>query len=558
MGITISHTGIGQNKFPTYSWPVRIPVSLSGGYAELRNNHFHGGLDIRTNGRQGIPIYAPADGYISKISVSPYNYGRMICITHPEGFKTIYAHLSEFSNEIEKLVEAEQKKKENFEVELNLSPDQLPIKRGELFAYSGNTGASGAPHLHYEIRDDKNFEWNPSYFGYLVEDITPPRINSIYLYPVSENSLVEGRNQKKRIEVNYIHGQSQLKGKQLITVNGPVGIGVQAVDHIQGSHFTFGVYSLMVTVDDKLIYELKLDRIQFDNTRELNSHIDYEENLKTGRKVHKCFIDPGNDLDLYPVLVNSGIITYKDSGVHQIRIIAKDFSDNKAELEFKLRFNPSASEKKEPEDALIMHYNKKEKIETNDLEAIFSKGTFYQNTPFEYKTEPGHGYFSLIHDLHNFYTPVKMPYVLKIKPVNLPERLYDKAVIVRFSPHGTRIPLASENKDGWIEAEPRDLGKFAVTVDTIAPHVVPINIKNGRLTSSDFIRLGVHDGLTGIKDYKVTIDGQWTLFEYDPRIGQIFHKIRPDSLIHGKTHRMIVTVSDKKNNTTHLQEDFFF
>ena len=220
-----------QDKYPTdyFRSPLEIPIVLSGSFGELRSNHFHSGLDIKTQGKQGLKVITVADGYVSRINVKQYGYGKAIYVTHPNGFTSVYGHLSKFNDEIEAYVKSIQYKKENYTTgNLFLDKDKFQLKKGDILAYSGDTGGSGGPHLHFEIRDNQERPLNPLMFGFDIKDTTPPVIFGLYGYPLSEYSHIKGRT--KRIKIRVSKQKDGSYKSDTINAYGKIGFGIVSTD----------------------------------------------------------------------------------------------------------------------------------------------------------------------------------------------------------------------------------------------------------------------------------------------------------------------------------------
>lgn len=540
--------------------PVDIPILLSGNFGELRSNHFHSGIDIKTQGKTGLPVYAAAEGDISRLRVSPYGFGLAIYIDHPNGQSTVYGHLLSFREDIEKYIKEKQYAKESFSVDLQIPEGTFPVKKGELIALSGNSGSSGGPHLHFEIRDTHKQEpLNPLQFGFPVKDDMKPKILSAFIAPLGNESHVNGQRKGKLIETVFYNGAYHLKGNPVIPVYGQVGFGIQALDYLDGSWNKCGVFEIKLKVDDQLVYTFLMDRLNFSETRYLNSHIDYSEYRKNYRRVHKSWVDPGNKLSNYHQLVNRGIVDLSDGKQHQIRYEIQDVYGNTSVLSF--RVQSKLMQLSEPTLAgKLIRYNQEERIETDQLNADFPSGTFYSDFHLDYDAKPANNlYYSPLFKLHDDRTPVHQSYQLKLKADLVPDSLEDKALIAAISDKsGKKWSLGGKYENGWVTASVRQLGTFAISVDTIAPTIRPLSIAaHSRLTEKNRIRFKIRDEFSGIADYRGEIDGQWVLFEYDAKNALITYHIDSKRLQLNKKHQLKLEVTDNKGNVATYEANFF-
>ncbi len=540
--------------------PVKIPILLTGNFGELRSNHFHSGIDIKTEGKTGLPIYAAADGTVSRINISPVGFGLALYIDHPNGTTTVYGHLQKFRDDIQKYARDIQYQRESFRVDLTVPKGKFNIKKGELIAYGGNSGSSSGPHLHFEVRKTSNqHPVNPLHFNFPVKDDMKPKVLSVMIYPLSENAHVASRQTPKRIETVYYDGAYHLKGNPVLSVYGDIGFGLQALDYLNGSWSKCGVYKIKLSVNKKPVYTFLMDEFSFSETRYLNSHIDYEHYQTNWRRVHKNWIEPGNKLTNYHEVQNRGIVNLSDGQVHQVDYEITDVHGNLSKLSFKVKskeFTVLAKEK----NGLKVFHNKPASISKADFSAQFKAETFYSNHTLEYEKKPSNNlFFSEIHKLHRSSTPVHKHFDLSIKATGLPDSLQEKAIIVSINEKNSKsYSMGGEFKDGWVKTRIRSLGTFAVSVDTIAPTIRSLSIRNKKnLIEKNRIRFKIKDDLSGISKYRGEIDGKWVLFEYDAKNALIEYKFDPERIDFQKNHKLELTVTDAKGNETVYQANFF-
>lgn len=543
-----------------YTNPVKIPILLSGNFAELRNNHFHSGIDIKTQGVTGIPVHSAADGFVSRIVVSPTGYGKALYINHPNGTTTVYGHLKNFSKDIGKYVVENQYKKKSFKVDLQIPPEKFHVIKDEIIAKSGNSGSSGGPHLHFEIRDTKSEKpLNPLKYNFDVTDNTPPKILTLLIVPLSDTSHINYETKRRRYSIVFYDGKYHIKNNPVIPVSGDIGFAIETNDYLDGSWNKCGIYSLQLTVDDELFFSHQLDQFSFDETRYINSFIDYETYINLKKRFQKTWVDVGNKLSTYNFLKGNGSFKASGTGVHQIRIQLKDTYGNTSILEFKIE-GKYKKVKKAPEIFVDeFKYNQTNWFKTNDIQLEIPEGALYKNLNFNYETMPvAQGYFSEIHLIHKNTVPLHKSIDIKIKTKNLPRELEPKVLLVNIDDKTRKFWAAGGNfEEGWITSKVKVFGHFAVKTDTIPPTIKPLSIKaNNTLTESTRIRFKISDDLAGIEKIEGFLDGKWALFEYDAKKNLITHKFDKERFEFNKNHHLILTVSDYKGNQTIYEATF--
>lgn len=535
-----------------YLNPLDIKLNLAGSFGEIRSNHFHSGLDFKTNQREGYPVYAAADGYISRIRIQIGGFGNALYINHPNGTTTVYAHLQKFSPNIALFAKNRQYAAQSFTLDLPLTPIEIPVKKGDIIAYSGNTGSSGGPHLHFEIRNTKTEQTiNPLIFGIDVEDHIKPTIAALFLYTFNNDPFSES-TKKQQIPITGSNGTYRLTQNTPLIVNGRFGFGVNAYDLFSGNANKNGLYSTTVLLDDAIIFETVIDQLYFEHTRSVNAFIDYPAKLTTGRVIEKGFALPGAKTSFYKTMKNYGIIETTDTNIHDIKYILRDYKGNQSVLNFKIKSNGNDLPKKAPIKGKYFNYLNDNRFANDEVIAIFPKGIFYDDLDFIYSNSPPSGSaLSRIHHIHNKLTPIHEGFELQIK-VN-PEYLALKDKLVIVNENGAS--QGGEFYNGYIRAFPRVLGKFYLRADTIAPVITPLNISNNaNLASAGRISLKMSDNLSGIKSFNGYIDGNWVLMEYEPRNGTVWHNFEKD--LKKGNHVFKFTVADAKNNIRTVEYNF--
>ncbi len=548
---------VGQELYPQnyFRSPMDIPIYLSGNFGELRTNHYHSGIDIKTQQVIGKNIYAIAEGYVSRIKISPYGYGKALYIDHPNGFTSVYAHLSAFSPEIEAFVKKIQYEKESFAIDTTVLPFELEVMKGEVIAKSGNSGSSLGPHLHFEIRETYTEKpLNPLLFGFDVKDETSPKIRGVYVYPIGESSLVNGKNRRVKLPVKVAGNSYVIDPKDYPTVEGEIGFAIDAKDYIASTpNNHYGIYHMKLKVADRILYEMKFDSFSFDETRYINSHIDYELKVAERRQIHKAFLAP-NQHESFSTSQYGGTQLFYGEGTHPVEFRVADIEGNSTTLRFQVKATTSTASGLGASSLPVLSYNQDNTYESDSLYYHIPALSFYQDTPFETKQKkrPQQA-ISPCFAVGTKYIPVHQSIEIGIKPsLKLDSLQAQKALLVRVDNEAYQA-CGGTLVDGRIQASVRYLGDYAVAIDTIPPSITKRNTKTqGQL---DFT---IKDDLSGIKHYRGTIDGRWVVFEYDAKRNHLYHILSSERIGTGKQHQLKLVVTDERGNSTTYEESFFW
>lgn len=514
----------GQKQIPVEQLqaPLDINLLLSGCFGELRSAHFHAGLDFKTQQREGLPVYAIADGEVVRINVSATGYGQSVYILHPEKYMSVYAHLQHFAPNLNSAIRREQYRKQCFETDYHL-PVPIKVKKGDIIGYSGNTGSSGGPHLHFELRNAQgNVAYNPALYGFMLKDSIPPSLLHVAVYPADEQSTVNGVYRPAFFPVQCKDGTCVALMKDTVRVCGNAYFGIEAIDKMNDTENIFGLYRLSLSMDGNQLYEHEINQFSFAESPQISGFIDYKRYIETKQEYQITRILPGNQLKIYKNIKNKGVYPIPE-GKHTIVYAASDVAGNTSTLS--LAVNGESFEIKPISAPIhqkaIFYYNKPNRYVTKTVDVSLRPNTLFENIRFEYNEEsksPESNLFSAVHHIHLNTTPLLKSYQLGIKVVDFPKALYDKAVMVEMDTTGRiRNATPCHFKDGFMYANLRKFGIFAVSIDTVSSEITPIKESNDTSGNTKKLQFRITDDLSGIDTYRATFDNRWILMEYDAK-----------------------------------------
>ncbi|EKN16989.1 hypothetical protein HMPREF1076_02123 [Parabacteroides goldsteinii CL02T12C30] len=523
--------------------PMDIPVLLSGNFGELRSNHFHSGIDFKTQGVEGKPIHSVQDGYVSRISVSPWGYGNGLYITHPDGTTTVYGHLQKFSQKITAYLKEKQYEQESFNVNLSLTPDELPVKEGELVALSGNTGSSGGPHLHFEVRDTETEEpMDPiEYYKDLIKDTQAPKIQGIMVYSMPGKGVVNGSRRKLELKpVTAKNGKQTLTGK--IEAWGEIGLAVKGYDYMDNTSNIYGIKDITLTADSQVIFHSNLDRFAFDESRYLNSFTDFEE-WKEHRSFYiKSFVDPGNRLRFIESL-NRGILTIDEPRTYHLTYQLADAFGNTTRLSIRIEGKEQPIPEIDTENTELFHWWSDNRFGAKGIRLTIPKGNLYDDLYFRYSVKEDSAALGATHILHNkpvaFHKSAKLS--LRLQTDTLENK--QQYGIVRLQ-NGRRSWTGGVYRNGWVDADIKEMGSYTLGQDLVPPTITPLN--PATWVSKQSIALRLSDNLSGVQTYRGEIDGQYVLFEMNSKSVITYH-FDKERLARGK-HTLKLVVTDACGN----------
>jgi hypothetical protein len=540
----------GEKTYPTTDFrsPIDFPIKISGTFAELRPNHFHGGLDIKPSKRnkQGDAIIAIGEGYISRILISAHGYGNALYVTHPNGYTSVYAHLQKFTPRITEYAKNRQYANQSFEFDEMLDPAEFPVSKGDQIAHLGNTGGSLGAHLHFEIRDTRTeIAINPLYFGFNILDDRKPFLQQLKVYELNHNHETTNA---KTYNIRNVDGQYQVQPSILEIPSNQIAIGVKAYDNISGTSNANGIFSMDIFRDDSLVYRFEMEKVSYKETRYLNAHLDYGAWFNKKGYINRGYRLKGNHLGIYKYLANDGVIQLSNSP-SRIVVIIKDFKGNESTLSFQVKKAATLNTLDGNIFNYIFPYNEASIVQRSDLELYFPDSSFYENiyANIQIGNDRSDYIYSATYHIHDDKIPIHRNYQIKIKlqrPIedSLKSKLYIGKCI-----KGKSRYIGNKWDGEWIVGEARSFGDYAILLDTIPP-TITIRDFNGEKERSSRLGFKLSDKGTGIKTYNAWVDGEWILMKYDGKRNMIYHEF-DERITEGK-HELKVAVTDLSNNET--------
>lgn len=539
---------IPQDYFET---PLKIPIQLSGTFGELRTNHFHAGLDIRTQQRQGLPIYAAADGYVNRIKVAHFGYGKALYVQHPNGYSTVYAHLQKYAGALEDFVKKTQYDKESYEIEVFPKADQLPVKKGELIGYTGNSGSSGGPHLHFEIRDRASRPMNPKLFGINVNDTRNPLINSVFVFPQGDDSHVNQDQNPQQLRLIPQKDGSYIAEK--ISAFGTLGFGISTVDQQNAANNRNGVFRIQTHHNGEKSIDIIFDRISFDETRYINRYTDYGYFKEKKSRIQKLFIERNNPLSILKSSNNNGYITVSDSLSSSYTIFVSDFNGNNVRISI-------------PIEGAKLPIIKEKAIEEHNHFVVAREGTTIVEGKFSIYIPPNSLYddaslqISAEGDILSFHQdniPLHTNVTISVDVSNYEATDMDKVFIGKLNYKGEPYYSNTTRQGTTISTKVRGFGNYGLAIDTVPPQINPANFSDKQwISNHETLQIKIEDKESGIKNYRATINGKWILMEYEYKNNTLTYDFSDEVILETENNLKLI-VTDNVGNSSKFEATFY-
>jgi murein DD-endopeptidase MepM/ murein hydrolase activator NlpD len=542
-----------QKAYPQHYFrsPIDFRILLAGTFGELRADHFHTGIDIKTRGVEGAKVYAVADGYVSRVKVSAFGTGKTIYLTHPNGYVSVYGHLSRFNAALAAYVKDQQYKKQSFEVDLYLKKGQFEYAKSDIIAFSGNTGSSGGPHLHFEIRDEKTQEpLNPLLFGIQVKDYIRPIINSIRVYPL--------RFQAFNLSLSGWGENYHLKQGDSLAVPNAFYLGINTIDKQNDSKNKNGVFEVKLFLDSTQVYGNKQERLNFSTGRYINTFIDYAYYSRFKRRYQRSYISENNRLKVYTEVKHRGLIELKDGQWHELIYEVKDANGNLSRLRFFVQASDQQKFKTLAVDSLkkaVFYPKQSNQFQAENFKFSIPPRAIYDSMNLHFALKPSiPESYSPVFQLNDPSFPLQKAGKLSIYMDSIRPELKPKLVITRIEDKKF-IPVSTQWNGDWAVALVRNFGSYTVIADTVKPEIKWLK----RGTYTDFkpgvqLRFRVKDKWTGLNSYKATLNGHWVLLEYDAKKDILFYTV--DKRYLSKENVFKIEVEDGVGNKNSWQHHF--
>ncbi|MEW5846107.1 MAG: M23 family metallopeptidase [Bacteroidota bacterium] len=554
--LLLSTASVAQTQ--SFKSPLDISPAFSGTFGEIRSDHFHSGVDLRTMGQVGFNVFAIEKGYVSRIKVSPIGFGKVIYIDHPNGKTSVYAHLNEFTGKIAEYVENAQYQKQSFEVELFPNPGELAVNKGDTIATSGNSGSSGGPHLHFEIREtasqriidpfDFFDEWKQT-------DSNPPNINRLLIFEIDSLSYLQ-------TNLTYIPYETLRKGNAFsfpspIFAGGKVGFALDYYDSVNPNSLRAGIKKVEVKVNGVKTFTFQVDKFSFVETRYANGFNGITDNGWNGYKAIRLWLDPNNRFSGIKNTFNRGIIDIERDSTYIVDITVWDHSENRSSLTFKIIGTDKKINVSQFPDLPLFKWNVENCYKTSSYYVTIPENALFHDILFQMEETTTPNLPFPIVNVHNPKTKLFKKFILEYNITNVPHNILGKLYIAKVNGRGYMY-VGSEHTQNSIRTMCNSFGKYTVLVDTIPPSIIAQNLSpNAKINGQGSISFKLIDS-TDIQTYNGYIDDSWALFEWDPKTGILSHNLKHTRIKKGQWHDLRIVATDMLNNRSEFCAKFFW
>ena len=548
-------SGFAQSEYPQdyFKNPLDITLVLSGTFGELRSSHFHAGLDIKTQQREGLKVYSAAEGYVSRIKISHFGYGKALYITHPNGYTTVYGHLQRLSDRLEAYIKECQYDKESFEVEVFPNSEELPVKSNEIIAFSGNTGGSGGPHLHFEIRDNQERPINPMLFGIDIKDSRAPFVSAVYAYPKDDAALINGKNE--RVPLRLIPQTNGSYEVEKITASGNIGFGITSYDKQDLAPNNNGVSNIQTFFNGNKSLEVDFKRFSFDESKHIKRYIDYGYFKSKRSRIQKLFIEKNNPLTLFKDAYDNGYIHIEDSTASVFKIRIRDYKGKETWVNIPIAGKNETLESL-PYDAMqeksLVYSNRSTTLKSNNITVNFFENTLYDDALIDFRVSS-----DTLH-LHEDSIPLQKNFYINYDLSHYKDEHLDKLFIARLYGYYKKPSYVYTKRKGKVlSAGSKIFGTYTLAMDTVAPSIKPLNFQDKKwLSKYRYLKVKIEDELSGISKYRATVNGKWILMEYDYKTNTLVHDFN-DNVIKDTKNELKIIVTDNVGNSSTFEAIFF-
>ena len=536
-------------------YPLDIPIILSGTFGELRPNHFHAGIDIKTKGTEGFNVFSIGNGYVSRIQITHGGFGKALYIKHDNGQTSVYAHLKKYSTRIEKIVKEIQYSSESYTLRVYPKKNEIRISEKELIGYSGNTGRSYGPHLHYELRDNKDRPINPlKYKNYVILDTISPVVLGLHYKEIPENSISGSDSSFKNLNLTKI--SNKLFISDTLNTSGLIGFGVNSYDRMNNTWNKMGLSEIKAKLDGEEVFDMNLNSFSYDEWRHINTFIDYASYKNKKIKIQKLYIEDYNPLSMYDRSIGNGLVKVKEEDdilLYTIQLF--DFNKNQTEILVPIKWKEKNKYKNK--DLKLKNLFSIDRDSSYNLSFINSsvkieKNSFYTNKEIQIFEKNN----TLFIDKDSI--PVLKNITIKLNVDRFNDSLVNKIYMARVNENKKSTFISSELKDGYIQAKIKNLGNFSLKIDSTPPNINLIDIEDSQwISNRQKLQIKISDSESGIDTYRATINGKWILLEYNAMKGILTYNF-DDNINNSEPKNILkVNITDNVGNTRHLEKVFF-